>query len=182
MANPPPAATEESGRKGLMIAITLMICMGLGAGATFARLVGSNPETASPRTEQTASGSFVPAPKRTSGRHGAGSEQAGDASAHDGSTEHIAPLEPIITNLASAGATWLRFEGLVVLSERLKDDRSALTAQISQDLLGLLRSTTLRQLETAAGLEFLREDMAELARLRSKGRARDIIIKTLVVE
>ena len=182
MAKPPRTTTDETGRKGLIIALTLMICLGLGVGATFARLVGANPEAVGARTDQTANGSAVPTPKRSSGRHATGSEQAGEHGARDVSTEHIVPLEPIITNIAGASKTWLRFEGLVVLAERPKDDRSALTAQISQDLMGLLRSTTLRQLETAAGLEFLREDMAELARLRSKGRARDIIIKTLVIE
>ena len=182
MAKPTPATTDDRGRKGLIIATTLMICLGLGAGATFARIFAVNPETAATRTDQIASGSAVPTPKRPNGRHGTGSEQAGEHGARDASAEHIVPLEPIITNMAGASKTWVRFEGLVVLSERPKDDRSALTAQISQDLMGLLRSTSLRQLETAAGLEFLREDMAELARLRSKGRARDILIKVLVVE
>ena len=182
MAKPPPATTDDTGRKSLVIAAALMICLGFGAGATFARLVVIKPETAASGTDQTASGASVPTPKRPSARHAAGSEQPGELGARDVSTEHIIPLEPIITNMAGASKTWLRFEGLVVLSERPKDDRSALTAQISQDLMGLLRSTSLRQLETAAGLEFLREDMAELARLRSKGRARDIIIKALVVE
>ena len=182
MAKTPPATTDDTGRKSLLIAITLMICLGLGAGATFAHLFAVNPETAAKMTDQPASGATVSTPKRSSSRHGIGSDQAGDHGARDISAEHIVPLEPIITNIAGAGKTWLRFEGLVVLSQRPKDDRSTLAAQISQDFMGLLRSTTLRQLETAAGLEFLREDMAELARLRSKGLARDIIIKTLVVE
>jgi hypothetical protein len=45
-----------------------------------------------------------------------------------------------------------------------------------------MRTVPLTHVETAAGVEYLREDLTEIARLRSKGRARSIILRSLVVE
>ena len=93
------------------------------------------------------------------------------------------PLETIVVNLAGPDNRWLRFEGVVVFTgSAAKENSASLPKYIMDDLVGFLRRTTLSQLDTAAGLEFLRDDMEELVRLRSNGRANTVLIKTLVVE
>ena len=162
-----PRATSGS---GMIVACGLMIVMGGSAGAGFALLTRSDPND---RPQTAAVG--VRESKRPA-------SDASVKSGRDRSTEHIVPLDPIIVGLAGPDNRWLRLEGAIVLSEPPEADRVTLPKQIAQDLLGFLRRTSMTQLETAAGLEFPRDDLAELVRLRSRGRARDIIIRTLVVE
>ena len=53
---------------------------------------------------------------------------------------------------------------------------------MSEDLMSFLRTVPLSHIESAVGLEYLREDLSEIARLRSKGRARAVVLRSLVVE
>jgi flagellar FliL protein len=48
--------------------------------------------------------------------------------------------------------------------------------------MAYLRTLALSQIEGAGGLQALREDLAERVRLRSNGRARELVIETLVVQ
>jgi flagellar FliL protein len=58
----------------------------------------------------------------------------------------------------------------------------ALAAQIGTDILAYLRTLSIAQLQGANGLAFLREDLNERIRQRSQGKAREIVIQTLVVQ
>jgi hypothetical protein len=48
--------------------------------------------------------------------------------------------------------------------------------------MSFMRTLPLTHVASAAGVEYLREDIEEIARLRSKGRARSVILRSLVVE
>jgi flagellar FliL protein len=63
-----------------------------------------------------------------------------------------------------------------------RDDFALLSKTISEDLMSFLRTVPLSHVESAVGLEYLREDLSEIARLRSKGRVRDVLLRSLVVE
>lgn len=97
-------------------------------------------------------------------------------------SDHITPLEPIIVNLAGENRTWLRIEGSLGFGDPPGADKAALVADISEDLAVYLRGVSLAQLESRAGLEFLREDLTEIARLRSRDKVRRFILRSLVVE
>jgi hypothetical protein len=168
---PPPDAARAPASTSLAVAVGLTAILGATAGASFGAFLAPRAESAASRHENGAATSEATPPKPGEVR-----------SIRDISTDHVAALEPIITNITGPAATWVRFEGSVVFKGPPENDRGTLLRQITEDLMGFLRSTPLRQFETAAGMEFLREDLAELVRLRTKGRARDLIVRVLVVE
>ena len=91
-------------------------------------------------------------------------------------------LSPIVTNLAAPANTWVRLEAALLMEQKAAAGADALVGAITEDILGYLRSVTGRQMEGAAGLRNLREDLIERVAIRSKGLVRDIVIETLVVQ
>jgi len=57
-----------------------------------------------------------------------------------------------------------------------------LLKSMTEDIMSFMRTVPLIHVESASGVEYLREDIEEIARLRSRGRARSIILRSLVVE
>lgn len=94
----------------------------------------------------------------------------------------VLPLEAIIVSLSAPHGVRLRLESAVLFAEATKTDRGVLLREMAQDFATYLRTVKLAQIETASGIEYLREDLAELVQLRSKGLARGIVIKSLMVE
>lgn len=92
------------------------------------------------------------------------------------------PAKPMVTNLGTPSATWIRIEGSFVMTglERLAAER--LAAEVQQDMLGYLRGVQLAQVEGASGLLHLREDLNEIARARSSGHVTEFILETMVVQ
>ena len=55
-------------------------------------------------------------------------------------------------------------------------------ARIGDDILAYLRTVSLRQLEGPIGLENIRQDLNDRAAIRSDGKVREFVIRTLVVQ
>lgn len=91
-------------------------------------------------------------------------------------------LAPIVTNLAAPPNTWVRLEAALLIEQKAAATADPLVGAITEDMLGFLRSVTAGQMEGAAGLRNLREDLLERVAIRSKGLVRDIVIETLVVQ
>ncbi|RDJ27445.1 flagellar protein [Bosea caraganae] len=91
-------------------------------------------------------------------------------------------LAPIVTNLASPANTWVRIEAALLMDRKSALNAEPMLGTIADDMLAYLRSVTARQLEGAAGLKNLREDLSERIAIRSKGLVRDVVIETLVVQ
>lgn len=91
-------------------------------------------------------------------------------------------LSPIVTNLAAPANTWVRLEAALLMEQKVALSADPLVGAITEDILGFLRSVTAQQMEGAAGLRNLREDLLERVAIRSKGAVRDIVIETLVVQ
>ncbi|PTM40692.1 flagellar basal body-associated FliL family protein [Bosea sp. 124] len=91
-------------------------------------------------------------------------------------------LAPIVTNLAAPANTWVRLEAALLMEQKAAATADPLIGAITEDILGFLRSVTAQQMEGAAGLRNLREDLLERVAIRSKGLVRDIVIETLVVQ
>ena len=98
------------------------------------------------------------------------------------SGEHVAVLPPIITNLVAPRGTFIRLEGAVVFKSAPEGGDEVLIREISGDILGLLHTMTLAQIEGASGLQHLREDLSSRAMIRSEGLAKEVILHSLVVE
>ncbi len=88
-------------------------------------------------------------------------------------------LQPLTTNLAYPSDKWIRLE----VSLLFRDKPDVATAEaIHQDLMAYLRTLSLQEIEGARGFEHLRDDLQERARLRSKGRVTELMIRTFVIE
>lgn len=91
-------------------------------------------------------------------------------------------LPPIVTNLAAPANTWVRLEAALLMEQKAALAADPLVGAITEDILGFLRSVTAQQMEGAAGLRNLREDLTERVAIRSKAVVREIVIETLVVQ
>ena len=91
----------------------------------------------------------------------------------------LAKLEPILTNLAYPAETWVRTE-LSLMSDAPLEAGDA--EAVGQDLLAYLRTVRLDQVEGPSGFLSLREELDERAALRTDGRVRRVLIRTLLFE
>lgn len=101
------------------------------------------------------------------------------AEAETPAAEILSEAASITTNLAAPADTWIRLE-LDLIYDQAADP--AMTAAIHQDMLAFLRTVKLHQVEGASGFQHLRSDLEEIAALRSEGRVRSILIRTLLFE
>ena len=114
----------------------------------------------------------------------AGLGKPGDSSAGAPPAEAstIVDLPPIVTNLGAPQDTWVRLEGSIIFDARTLAHPDAVAGQIGDDILAYLRTVSLRQLEGPIGLENIRQDLNERAAIRSDGKVRAFVIRTLVVQ
>ena len=102
------------------------------------------------------------------------------AAAHDpGAGPTLVALPPITTNLASPADIWIRLEASVVYDA---PQPAAVSEDIHQDLLALIRTLKMHQIEGASGYQHLKADLEERAAIRSGGHAKQILIRTLLLE
>jgi len=96
-------------------------------------------------------------------------------------TGNVVPLKPILTNVKIPQDVWLRLEAGVVArpGEKISDE---LAATVAGDFMAFLRTVNLMQLRGPAGLEYLRMDLQERARMRSEGKIEKVYIWALVME
>jgi flagellar FliL protein len=91
----------------------------------------------------------------------------------------LLPIETITTNLAAPSDVWVRMELSLVFDG---EPDKAVAEEIHQDFLAFMRTVKLPQVEGASGFQHLKEDLEERARLRSHGRVKNILIRTLLFE
>jgi flagellar FliL protein len=102
-----------------------------------------------------------------------------DGKATEGGELGVLPIETITTNLAAPSDIWVRMELSLVFDG---DPDTAVAEEIHQDFLAFMRTVKLPQVEGASGFQHLKEDLEERARIRSNGRVKKILIKTLLFE
>jgi flagellar FliL protein len=149
-----PKAAAKGSLKGSLIELAIVVALGACAGAAFEALRAGAPPRADGRADSSAS-----APPST-----------------------IVDLPPIVTNLGAPQDTWVRLEGSIIFDPRTMPHPEAVAGQIGDDILAYLRTVSLRQLEGPIGLENIREDLSERAAIRSDGKVRGFVIRTLVVQ
>jgi hypothetical protein len=181
----------KTGGKGGVLALGLLTFVAAGAGAahglqTFAIIVAAGPKKAAGPSP---AGVAAPA----SG-HGEGAPTAGHGAPAQGAPAKPAEklklpskivtrnLQPLITNIMLPNDLWVRLEAAIAYDQAEVDDPDMMLTEISGDLMAYLRTLTLREMQGADGLMFVRQDMRERIGLRTRGQARDIIIQTLVVQ
>jgi flagellar FliL protein len=99
-----------------------------------------------------------------------------------GASARLRKLSPVVTNLAAPPGAWIRVEAAVVTDQLSEEEATLLIAQVGEDVVSYLRSVSLPQIEGSRGLQYLREDLNERAALRSRGKVRELILETVVVQ
>lgn len=89
------------------------------------------------------------------------------------------PLEPIIANLASPNDTWVRLELSVMFGSTPEPET---VNAIHQDILAYIKTVKLHQVDGPSGYVHLKTDLRDLAIIRSRGEARDVLIRALLFE
>ena len=154
-ALPKGAAARGSPRESL-IELAIVVCLGACVGAAFEAWRPATPPELDKQAESPAS---APAQFST-----------------------IVDLPPIVTNLGAPQDTWVRLEGSIIFDPKTLPHPEAVAGQIGDDVLAYLRTVSLHQLEGPIGLENVRQDLNERAAIRSGGKVRAFVIRTLVVQ
>ena len=100
----------------------------------------------------------------------------------DNAGGRIFRLKSIITNLAAPNKAWVRLEASIVLKGEPLENVELLTGKVSDDIVAFLRTVRLSQIEGPSGFQYLREDLSERAKIRSKGKISELVIRVLIVE
>ncbi|WP_319773820.1 flagellar basal body-associated FliL family protein [Breoghania sp.] len=98
------------------------------------------------------------------------------------SSDRLRTLMPMVTNLAAPRDSWIRLQASVILAEGTADEARILVSRIEQDTLAYLRTLKLSQIEGGAGLQHLREDLNERAKIRSDGKVLEVVLESLVIQ
>jgi flagellar FliL protein len=167
MAAAAAAATEAAPKKGpglvIQLAVLLVVTAGaMGAGWFFGGMLGATPQPEPP----------------PSADHGA-SGGHGDAAAEHPVSMRILPLETITTNLADPTDIWVRLELALVFADQPDPELGEI---VHQDILAYLRTVKARQIEGPSGFQHLRSDLDERARVRSDGKVKQVLIRTMLFE
>lgn len=173
---------EKAGGKPKFAALALLALASLaavaagwfGAGVLTPATTPATSNAAPPVTE--AAGHAAPA----ASAHGeAGHGEGEGESAVETPIGMVVDLPAIVVNLAAPSKVWVRAELAVVFSETPETET---LRQLHQDILAFLATVNLAQLAGASGLHHLREDILDIARIRTDGKSRSVLFRTLVFE
>ena len=153
------ATGKTSGLLGILVPMLVLTLAAAGGGA----LIGKQIVSAT----------------RASGEKPASPPDAGKPAVKSART--LRELNPVVTNLAAPDGAWIRLQTAIVYDKTDTAAIDALAPRVSEDVLTFVRTLTLDQIQGASGLEALRDDLNERARLRSDGKVRELLIEMLVV-
>src|SRR5690606_6490474 len=94
----------------------------------------------------------------------------------------IKTLEPVVANLSEPSDVWVRLETSIIFDNGTIENPDVMSGEIRQDMMAYVKTLTLAQIEGPSGLQHLREDLNERARVRADGRVRELLIETLIVQ
>ena len=97
-------------------------------------------------------------------------------------TMTVKELPSIVTNLGQPDHPMIRLQAAIIFDRKDVASPDVLAHQISEDILAFLSTTSSSQIEGASGLQHLREDLNDRAKIRSNGHVRELVIETLVVQ
>jgi flagellar protein FliL len=177
LALPKPAVDKPKGPSIIVQAavFAVLTLMAGGAGWGMGQFVSAD-KTAAP-AGQPASLKAAPEPHGEAPASKDGHEAAG--SAHGVLVGNSLLLEPMVTNLASPSDVWVRLEMALVVEEPLEEE---MTQAIHQDLFSYVRTIRLNQLEGPSGYLNFKADLLDRAKIRSEGKVKAVLVKTLLFE
>ena len=158
------AASKEKkpGKLGAVVPVVVLTLAAAGGGALVGRQIVSAARTAENRTPPDAA-------------------KASASAAPAAPARPLKELTPVVTNLAAPDGAWIRLQTAVVFDKTDAPAMDLLAPKVGEDVLAFVRTLTLDEIQGASGLEALRDDLNERAKLRSDGKVRELLIEMLVV-
>ena len=171
------APAKKSLLMGVIVPVVLVTLLAGGGGFAFGSFVIGKP-AAKPAAEEAA--------HAAEGEKPAEGEEAADGEAHKAEEGHgallVRQLAPIVTNLQSPKDTWIRLELSVVMKAEAASEQDIIAVKANDKVLGLLRSTSLSQIDGPSGLLHLREDLTDLLVGGHDSPITEVLISSMVVE
>jgi flagellar protein FliL len=155
----------------VIIPVLLLTLIAGGGGFAVATMVGPNPASA-PQAEMAAS----------DGDHVSKPEEGAASNEHGANLGIVRLLAPIITNLASPKDVWMRIEVSIVIKPEAQAEQDLIAVKSSDQILALLRTVDLAQIEGPSGFLHFREDINDLVRESSEHKVAQVLINSMVVE
>lgn len=103
-------------------------------------------------------------------------EQAADAFE---STLALYPMPVMTTSLAAPSDVWVRLEATLLFDGAVDE---AVGEQVHQDIFAFLRTVRPYQIEGASGYRHFRSDLEDIARIRSEGKVKGVLLRALMFE
>jgi flagellar protein FliL len=172
-----PAAFLKAGgvspsSKGFMVALLVLTAVATAGGYGVGSQILSTPP---PEFSPAAKGGHVSCEDGRSAATASAEAESAPASGE------LITLPPIIANLGQPSETFIRIEGSILVESGYSDAK-ILAAYVSEDIVALLKTLSLDQLKGASGFNHLREDINDRVKIRSEGKAQQLIINSLVIE
>ena len=89
------------------------------------------------------------------------------------------PMPVMTTSLAAPSDVWVRLEA-TLLFDGVVDE--AVGEQVHQDVFAFLRTVKPYQIEGASGYRHFRSDLEDIARIRSEGKVKGVLLRALMFE
>lgn len=159
-----PTTNKKNSMVMTIAAVAVLTIVGVGGGWFVGKMIA--PAAESPQAA---------APTPAAAEHGGGEAEKPAA----GGAVHVKALEPIIANLAYPSDSMVRLEVSLIFSENVDD---AVASAVQEDILAYMRTVSLQQIQGPRGFTYLRDDLTERAKLRSKGKVADLVFRTFVIE
>lgn len=168
---------KETGGGGgsIVVPLLLLLVLGGGVGFGYGLLMGG-------AGKSDASHSMPADGASLSVKEASSASEVKTRGGPDWQKEELLPLSPIVVRMKDSQGKWVRLEGSVAFLRSSHTDRSAVATQLGEDLMLLLGSTSVENIASPTGLEFLRDDMNEIVQVRTSGQATRFILKSLVME
>jgi len=150
----------------VIIPVLLLTLIAGGGGFAVATMLGPN---------------LAPAPQAEMASVSKPAEE-GASSERGENTGIIRQLAPIVTNLASPKDVWMRIEVSIVIKPEAKAEQDLIAVKSGDQILALLRTIDLAQIEGPSGFLHFREDINDLVRESSEQKVAQVLINSMVVE
>lgn len=160
------------------LAVITIVAGGAGFGVSATMLAPASMSAASSTTadaqkaaaEQPAAHGSAPA----HGEAGAAGEEAGPPK-----KLVVVDIPSITTNLFDPSDAWIRMELSLVFEEAADQ---IMAEDVHQDILAYVRTMKLYNLKGGSGYQHLMEDLNDRAAIRSGGRVKRILVRSLILE
>ncbi len=91
----------------------------------------------------------------------------------------LMPLPAMTTAMSPPADVWARLEATLLFEESVDE---ALGEAIHQDILAFLRTVKPHQIEGASGYRHFKADLDDIARIRSEGKVKGVLVRALLFE